>query len=71
MNVLIFKTTVTRRREVDRVQNLLTAVPAVTNWNFDLEDCDKILRIESNDLSPRYIEAMLQNVGIGCEELAY
>lgn len=71
MDVLIFKTNVTSKRKVSKVSTLLTAVPSIQQWNFDLEDCDHILRIVSHGLSPRYVESALQSVGIGCEELAY
>lgn len=71
MDVLIFKTDVTSKRIVSRVGTLLTALPAVQQWNFDLEDCDNILRIVANGLSPRHVESALHSVGIGCEELAY
>ena len=71
MDVLIFKTDVTNKRKVSKVGALLTSLPAVQQWNFDLEDCDNILRIVANGLSPRYVESTLQKVGIGCEELAY
>lgn len=71
MDILIFKTDVTSKRKVSKVNTLLTSLPAVQQWNFDLEDCDNILRIVSNGLSPRHVESALQSAGIGCEELAY
>ena len=71
MDVLIFKTDVTSKSKVSKVSALLTALPAIEQWNFDLEDCDNILRIVANGLSPRYVESALKGVGIGCEELAY
>ena len=70
MEVLIFKTSVNDIQEVGRVKPLLT-IPAIENWNFDLEDCDKILRVVTDDLSPRYIEEILQSEGFECEELEY
>ncbi|MFC0514020.1 hypothetical protein ACFFGT_07420 [Mucilaginibacter angelicae] len=71
MDVLVFATSVRQKRQVSRVQNLLTKVPAIAQWNFDLEDCDNILRVEARDLSPRYIESLLQKAGIHCQELSY
>ena len=71
MNVLVFKTDVTNKRKVSKVRTLLTVFPGIQQWNFDLEDCDNILRIVANDLSPRYVETALKKAGIGCEELAY
>jgi hypothetical protein len=70
MNILVFTTSVNAPEQVNRVQPLLTSVPAITEWNFDLEDCDNILRVVSNDLSPRYIEALLHDAGFLCAELA-
>ncbi len=69
MDILVFTTSVERPEQVNRVQSLLTAVPAIQQWNFDLEDCDNILRIVANDVSPRYIESLLQTAGFSCLEL--
>jgi hypothetical protein len=71
MDILIFVTSVERPEQVSEVVPLLTAVPAISQWNFDLEDCDNILRIESNDVSPRYIESLLNTAGFDCRELEY
>jgi hypothetical protein len=69
MDVLVFVTNVYLPQQVSKVQALLTTVPAIEDWNFDLEDCDHILRIESNDLSPREVEALLKSAGLDCCEL--
>ena len=71
MDVLIFTTNVTEPEEVSDVRPLLTAVPSIKEWNFDLEDCDRILRVVSDDISPRFIEILLQNAGFSCMELEY
>ena len=69
MDVLVFKTDVSSLKQVGKVKSLLTCFPVIDNWNFDLEDCDNILRIVANGLSPRQVELLLQEAGIGCEEL--
>lgn len=71
MNVLIFSTDVAVPEHITQIRPLLSAVPSIRDWNFDLEDCDKILRVVSNDLSPRYIETLLNNAGFNCTELEY
>ena len=71
MDILIFTTSVERPEDVTEVKPLLTAVPAISGWNFDLEDCDNILRIEASNVSPRYIETLLQTAGFDCKELEY
>lgn len=71
MEILIFVTSVEKPEQVSEVKPLLTAVPAISQWNFDLEDCDNILRIEAKDVSPRYIESILHTAGFDCRELEY
>lgn len=38
-------------------------------WNFDLEDCDNILRVESIHINPKAIISTFQRLGFICEEL--
>lgn len=38
-------------------------------WNFDLEDCDHILRVETWSISALTIIDELENAGYRCEEL--
>jgi hypothetical protein len=71
MDILVFVTNVADAEAVSRVQPLLTAVPAIEDWNFDLEDCDRILRVVSNDLCAKDVESLLQTAGFDCFELEY
>lgn len=38
-------------------------------WNFDLEDCDHILRVETWSVLASTIIAVIENAGFRCEEL--
>jgi hypothetical protein len=71
MDILIFATNVTGADEVSRLSPLLTAVPAITDWNFDLEDCDRILRVVSQNIPGSFVELLMQNAGFRCVELVY
>lgn len=71
MDVLVFVTSVCDSKAVNKVQPLLSSVPAISQWNFDLEDCDHILRVVSNQLSPRKVESLLNGAGFDCYELEY
>jgi hypothetical protein len=71
MEVLVFRTNVSNKRKVSKVSALLTSIPSIRQWNFDLEDCDKVLRIESTGLNTQYVELLLQNAGFVCRELDY
>jgi hypothetical protein len=69
MEVLVFITSVEKPEQIGEIKPLLTAVPAIEEWNFDLDDCDNILRVVASDISPRYIESLLQTAGFNCREL--
>jgi hypothetical protein len=69
MEVLVFKTNLRFKKQIDAVTPHINNLQGVARWNVDLDDTDKILRIESVDLSPRSVEATLQQAGYFCEEL--
>lgn len=69
MDVLVFSTSVNQQRQVSKVTRLLTKIPAIAQWNFDLEDSDNILRIVATGLSAQHVETLLQKAGIHCQEL--
>ena len=69
MEVLVFKTNVRNKKHVTEVAHQLDQFTDISRWNFDLQDKDRILRIETDDLSPKIIENTLQQAGYYCEEL--
>ena len=71
MEVLVFKTNVTSKRKVNKVKALLTSFPSIRQWNFDLDDCDKVLRIEAIGLHPTTVDWLLHTAGFSCRELDY
>ena len=71
MDVLVFKTTVTNTVDATQIRPLLSAMSDIKQYNFDLEDCDNILRVVSNGIEPQTISHILQIAGFRCEELPY
>lgn len=66
MPIYIYKTSVVKRSDIKQLSPLLDQLG---EWNFDLEDCDKILRIESDfNVADRAIDLLNQN-GFLCIEL--
>ena len=65
-DVLVFKTTVSRSRHVRRLAAGLTALG---RWNFDLADCDRILRVETGACHGPVIVRLLARYGFWGEEL--
>lgn len=69
--ILIFKTNVNAKEHVQRVEAVLQSISVVKRWNFDLEDCDRILRIVASNLQPALIETLLRKESIFCEHMEY
>ena len=70
MKILVFKTNVKFKKNILQVRQPLNELNDIIRWNFDLNDQDKILRIETNELKPRIVEQTLQQVGFYCRELS-
>jgi len=70
MKILVFKTNVKFKKNILQVREPLNELNDIIRWNFDLNDQDKILRIETNELKPRIVEQTLQQVGFYCRELS-
>lgn len=67
--VEVFKTTVRRKEDATKIVNLLNEYFPNHLINFDLEDCDKILRIEGLDHNQTFIKNALGQFGFSCEIL--
>ena len=68
--VLVFKTSISKKNHIKKVRPLLNDLIAKNGyWNFDLEDCDNILRVESLTLVSDTICNVLINQGFLCAEL--
>lgn len=49
----------------------LDAIVGKGQWNFDLEDCDKVLRLHSNQLTKEKVIRFLNRNGLFDRELHY
>lgn len=68
--VLVFRTSVDRPNDVAQLSPLLDLLMNQNEkWNFDLEDCDKILRVEVIQLQADVIIQQLACKGFYCAEL--
>ena len=57
--VEVFKTNVQRKREAKMLLLKLSELFPTYKINFDLDDCDKILRVEGNNILPEIIMDIL------------
>ena len=68
--VLVFKTSVEKNKEVIQLRpHLDQLINPSGRWNFDLEDCDNILRVETPKVAPGLVIDTLAERGYLCEEL--
>ena len=66
--VEVFKTNIETRQEAERIRKLLLDHLPTCRVNFDLEDCDKVLRIEGFVSAAEVIE-VIKNHNYQCEVL--
>lgn len=69
MIVSVYKTNVNTKTKLRKVKPVLNRILLNSKWNFDLEDCDKILRVESQKSQSGLLISELYKIGIHCEEL--
>ena len=69
MTILTFKTNIRFNKDVAKVTACLQQYPGIVRWNVDLEDVDKVLRIETCSATPDEIVAVIRQCGYECDEL--
>lgn len=67
--ILVFKTTVDTVSEADLLKPHLDELLAPSHWNFDLSDCDRILRVDAPEHFSAGVIQTLQKQGFDCMEL--
>lgn len=67
--IYVFKTSVKNLRDVALLQPKLNRLIEDNGWSFDLEDCDKVLRVVSNKLKAIDVMDLLRAFSYECEEL--
>jgi len=67
--VEVFKTNVEQSQMAEQLISTLRIRFPFSKINFDLEDCDKILRIEGNQICIQTIIELMKGRGFECEVL--
>ena len=66
--IFVFKTNVSPD-DLETLQPLLDKHLPNSKWNFDLDDCDNIFRIDSQLQISETVIKLIQDNGYECEEL--
>lgn len=69
MTVEVFKTNVQGNEEANNLAKVIHQHYPESQVNFDLEDCDKILRIAGRQIEPEAIVILASALGYQIEEL--
>ncbi len=67
--VLVFKTNVRNKRAVSFLKPHLDQLIKYQKWNFDLNDTDRIFRVETDQVPVKHIQSLFRRLGYACEEL--
>lgn len=67
--VEVFKTDIARKSQCEAIMASLAEMFPLLKIDFDLEDCDKILRVEGKKLKAEQIIECLRANGFLCEVL--
>lgn len=67
--VYIYKTNVITKSGVKKLSSGLNRLASIKKWNFDLQDNDKVLRIEATGLDSEIVPRLLKSYGYDCVEL--
>ena len=67
--ILIFRTSVRNARDIKHIAALFTLCPLIYKWNVDMENWEKVLRIECQGITPTEISKALRAINIYAQEL--
>jgi hypothetical protein len=67
--IYVLRTSVKLKKDVRKLRLCLNELLKQSKWNFDLGDCDKVLRIDSQTEILQVIINLLQDKDFDCEEL--
>lgn len=67
--VNVYKTDITQQNQAKLLLSDLEQRFPGRHFNFDLEDCDRILRVEGHNIDSEQIIKMLNLQGFYCDEL--
>ncbi|MES1222667.1 MAG: hypothetical protein ABUT20_44640 [Bacteroidota bacterium] len=67
--VEVFKTNVRKKTQSKMMLSVLSEAYPSCKINFDLSDCDKVLRVEGDNIEPSNIMILVEENGFSCEIL--
>ena len=70
MNVIVLGTNISNRQKMKKIHPILSSAPTIFKWSVDMEDVDKVLRVETaTKVSENHIIGLLKSVGLTGRQL--
>ena len=69
VQVLILKSNIRTKKDVEIVNQVFSKIDAIRRWTIDLDDWERVLKVESFILSSQNIAVILERFGYKCSEL--
>ena len=67
--VEVFKTNVQKKAQGKMLLSILSEAFPLSKINFDLSDCDKVLRVEGDNMEASTIMMLVKQHGFNCDVL--
>lgn len=69
VTIFVFRTNLNSLSDIETIAPAMDSSAAILNWSVDIEDIDKVLRIESLRENADEIIEVVRLAGYQCEEL--
>ena len=70
MKLLIFKTDIENKKSIKAVKSLFKFQSNIINWSIDIEDIDKVLKVNTTEaINENDIKNLIKARGFQCEPL--
>lgn len=70
MKLLIYRTDIKTKKKVKTIEHLFENRSTISDWSIDLEDVDKVLRIEATEnMNELELINSINTHGFSCEDL--
>ena len=67
--ILIFSTNIHTKKDLRRLTPVLDNDKRVNDWNVDMDDIDRVLRIATGQMTSEDVILLLTEAGFHCREL--
>ncbi len=66
---LVFRTSLQEKTDVVQITDTMNSIPGILNWSVDLEDWEKVLRVEVIGIQAREIISRLRSHNVVIREM--